>query len=200
MGIRTTTFDDLNPEVDADTTIHFALDKHEYEIDLCDPNAEAMRQALAPFIAAARRARNGNVVSISRKPTTSARQPARVDREQNDAIREWARRHGFKVSERGRISAAVLDAFANQDHKTGAPAANETAPRVDDAPEPTPAPAPQAEFTHAATPEAYRTMLRTWAAANGYNVSSRGLGVPPPVVKKFQNEMKLLPPVDSKAG
>jgi hypothetical protein len=31
--------------------------------------------------------------------------------EQNQAIREWAQKQGLKVSERGRISAPVLDAF-----------------------------------------------------------------------------------------
>jgi Lsr2 len=31
--------------------------------------------------------------------------------EQNQAIREWAQKQGLKVSERGRISEPVLDAF-----------------------------------------------------------------------------------------
>ena len=33
------------------------------------------------------------------------------DREQTAAIREWARANGHEVSERGRLSASVLDAF-----------------------------------------------------------------------------------------
>jgi hypothetical protein len=36
---------------------------------------------------------------------------ASVDREQNAAIREWARKNGFNVSDRGRIPAEVLDAY-----------------------------------------------------------------------------------------
>jgi hypothetical protein len=35
----------------------------------------------------------------------------RVDREQTQAIREWARNNGHKVSERGRIPASVLEAY-----------------------------------------------------------------------------------------
>ncbi len=34
-----------------------------------------------------------------------------IDREQNQAIRDWARKRGMKVSDRGRIPAEVLDAY-----------------------------------------------------------------------------------------
>ena len=34
-----------------------------------------------------------------------------IDREQNQAIRDWARKRGMKVSDRGRIPAEVLEAY-----------------------------------------------------------------------------------------
>jgi hypothetical protein len=34
-----------------------------------------------------------------------------VDREQNAAIREWARKRGMSVSDRGRIPSEVLEAY-----------------------------------------------------------------------------------------
>jgi hypothetical protein len=34
-----------------------------------------------------------------------------VDREQNQAIREWARSKGMKVNDRGRIPTEVVDAY-----------------------------------------------------------------------------------------
>jgi len=34
-----------------------------------------------------------------------------VDREQNQAIREWARGKGMKVNDRGRIPSDVVEAF-----------------------------------------------------------------------------------------
>ena len=40
----------------------------------------------------------------------TARRPS-IDREQNQAIREWARKRGMKVSDRGRIPAEVLEAY-----------------------------------------------------------------------------------------
>jgi len=39
------------------------------------------------------------------------RSPATTDRAQTQAIRDWARRNGHQVSDRGRIPSAVLDAF-----------------------------------------------------------------------------------------
>jgi hypothetical protein len=41
----------------------------------------------------------------------AAAAPSRSNREQNQAIREWAVKNGFEVSERGRIPASVVEAF-----------------------------------------------------------------------------------------
>jgi hypothetical protein len=41
----------------------------------------------------------------------SVRRPQPLDREQTAAIRAWARQNGHQVSERGRISKTVVDAF-----------------------------------------------------------------------------------------
>jgi len=37
--------------------------------------------------------------------------PAPMDREQTKAIREWARKNGHEVSDRGRIAAPIMEAF-----------------------------------------------------------------------------------------
>ena len=47
--------DDINGSEPA-KTVHFSLDGKAYEIDLSEQNAAALRDALAPWIAAARRA------------------------------------------------------------------------------------------------------------------------------------------------
>ena len=70
----------------------------------------ALRENLADFIAVARpsqTARGGRLPARS-----SATPRTAVDREQLAAIREWARANGHEVSDRGRISKAVRDAFA----------------------------------------------------------------------------------------
>jgi len=96
--------DDLSGS-QADETVSFGLDGKNYEIDLSGKNAEKLRGALADFVAAARRP-GGRKASAS----VAARRPV-VDREQNQAIREWARGKGMKVNDRGRIPSEVVDAY-----------------------------------------------------------------------------------------
>ena len=99
--------DDLDGDT-ADETVEFGIDGKVYEIDLSKGNAGKLRDALASYVAAARRAggrrRSGSVASAP------ARRPS-IDREQNQAIRDWARKRGMKVSDRGRIPAEVLEAY-----------------------------------------------------------------------------------------
>ena len=40
-----------------------------------------------------------------------AKKPARSSRDQTAAIREWARANGHEVSDRGRISKSVMQAY-----------------------------------------------------------------------------------------
>ena len=115
MAIITTTtlVDDLDGTEAADT-VAFALDGVAYEIDLNEENAEKLREALAGYVAGARRVDGGRRAGRAKaaKPTKPARGPRTApDREQTAAIREWARANGYEVSERGRLSANVLTAF-----------------------------------------------------------------------------------------
>ena len=108
--------DDLDGSTAAET-VAFALDGANYEIDLTEKNAKKLRDALSGYVEGARRIDGGRRVSSPRgakaKPAKAAKSAARTapDREQTAAIREWARSAGHEVSERGRLSAAVLDAF-----------------------------------------------------------------------------------------
>lgn len=99
--------DDLDGDT-ADETVEFGIDGKNFEIDLSKGNAGKLRDALAAYVAAARRA--GGRRRGSSSPGAPARRPA-IDREQNQAIREWARKRGMKVSDRGRIPADVLEAY-----------------------------------------------------------------------------------------
>ena len=97
--------DDLDGN-EAEETVTFALDGARYEIDLSAENAAKLRDTLAVYVANARRASANRVAGTPRRG-----KPARTDREQTAAIREWARRNGHNVSTRGRIPADVIDAF-----------------------------------------------------------------------------------------
>ncbi len=108
----TTLVDDLDGSEAADT-LEFALDGVSYEIDLSEENAEKLRDALAGYVASARRVDGGRRSRArAAKPAKAARGTRTApDREQTAAIREWARANGYEVSERGRLSANVLSAF-----------------------------------------------------------------------------------------
>jgi hypothetical protein len=91
----------------AEETVGFGLDGKSYEIDLSSANAGKLRDVLAEFIGAARRAGSGR----RERRSAGASSRAAGDREQSQAIREWARGQGLKVSDRGRIPADVLEAY-----------------------------------------------------------------------------------------
>ncbi len=97
-------------EVGEGETVLFSLDGVAYEIDVSDENAAALRNAFATYIDAAR------PVSSSRGPRSAAASAAERKRRRNGQqdygpVREWAKSNGYKVSERGRIPASVLEAF-----------------------------------------------------------------------------------------
>ena len=108
--------DDLD-ESEADETVEFGIDGATYEIDLSDSNAAKLRDVLADYVAHSRRL-SGRRRSSSRASAPASAAPPRkgggrasVDREQNQAIREWARKQGMTVSERGRIPSEVSEAY-----------------------------------------------------------------------------------------
>jgi nucleoid-associated protein Lsr2 len=110
--VSVTLVDDLDGS-EASDTVSFALDGKTYEIDLSDSNATKLREALTPFAAAARR--GGGSARRSTTPRTAASPRPTYNRERTAAIRDWARKNGHKVSERGRIPTAVIEAYEHRD-------------------------------------------------------------------------------------
>ena len=86
-------------------TISFAFEGKEYSIDLSDDNAQALREAVAPYIEAGHRV-TGAKTKAARK-TAGKTSPA-----DTKAIREWAHENGYDVSDRGRIPGNVIQASA----------------------------------------------------------------------------------------
>ena len=91
---------------DASETVTFGLDGVTYEIDLNDRNAAALRDAVAPYVGAGRR------VSGRRSTGSGSGSGSRTSSSELAKIREWARANGHEVSDRGRISQKVRDAYA----------------------------------------------------------------------------------------
>lgn len=78
-------------------TVTFALDGQTYEIDLTNKNADALRKALAPYIAA------GTRQTGAKRAKTTGTKPAE--------IRAWAQQQGLDVPARGRIPDSVREAW-----------------------------------------------------------------------------------------
>lgn len=86
-------------------TISFAFDGKEYSIDLSDENAAQFREVMAPYVENGRRV-TGTKEKTARKSTSKATSG------ETKAIRDWARDNGYEVSDRGRIPADIMDAYA----------------------------------------------------------------------------------------
>lgn len=87
----------------ADETVTFGLDGVTYEIDLAEGNAAQLRDALKVWIEPARR------TSGRRTPSRSAK--ATATRGDLDQVRAWGRENGYTVSDRGRVSREVQQAY-----------------------------------------------------------------------------------------
>jgi hypothetical protein len=107
--VTVTLVDDLDGGT-AEETVEFGIDGVSYEIDLSSGNAGKLRSSLADYVSNARKAGGRRKVTGPARRASGAGR-ASVDREQNAAIREWARKNGYNVSDRGRIPAEVLDAY-----------------------------------------------------------------------------------------
>ncbi|MGW0431924.1 histone-like nucleoid-structuring protein Lsr2 [Micromonospora sp. NPDC003197] len=94
---------------DADETVKFSLDGVQYEIDLSDKNAEKLRELFAPYVGAGSKVGRGGVVIGGR--AARGRGGATADREQNKAIRAWAKKEGRDISDRGRIPQEIVDEY-----------------------------------------------------------------------------------------
>ncbi|OXM49714.1 histone-like nucleoid-structuring protein Lsr2 [Amycolatopsis alba] len=98
---------------EAEETIEFGLDGVSYQIDLSAENAEELRDTMAQFVEHARRSggRKRRLTPAVAAAPVATKQTTAVDRELNQAIRAWARKNGFAVSDRGRIPSEAVEAY-----------------------------------------------------------------------------------------
>lgn len=120
MGRRFLLVDDLDGS-DADETLTFALRGKSYEIDLSQANADALTEALAPFMQAARSSGGTGKATARRPAAPGGGESLAETRARAQAIREWARSNGWPtIADRGRIPHEVEIAYAKR-HEVDAP-------------------------------------------------------------------------------
>lgn len=101
MATKTILIDDLDG-TEAEVTIAFVIQGNRYSIDLSHQNSKKFWAAIDPFIKAAKNLDGEKESAIEAEV---------VAVEQRASIREWARKQGFDVSDRGRIPQSVEEAF-----------------------------------------------------------------------------------------
>jgi nucleoid-associated protein Lsr2 len=98
--IQTLFIDDIDGGA-AEGTVRFALDGNEFEIDLSAKHNDQLREALANYVAHARKVSGtARRVPRGRRSNTSAIDTAKV--------RGWAKAEGFDIKDRGRVPADVV--------------------------------------------------------------------------------------------
>lgn len=105
--------DDLTGD-QAEETVELAVDGVGYQIDLTSQNAATLREALAPYIGAGRRSeavgqRRRHRPSSASSVSSASLSPER--RQHNNAVRAWARQHGYSIRDRGRIPTDIVAAY-----------------------------------------------------------------------------------------
>ncbi len=94
---------------EADETVSFSLDGVNYEIDLSESNAQELREAFAHWVGHARRVSGRS--TARRSSGAKKNGAAAAARPDLSEVRAWAREAGYEVSDRGRVSSQILQAY-----------------------------------------------------------------------------------------
>jgi hypothetical protein len=95
--VQTKLVDDIDGS-EAAETVSFGVDAVGYEIDLNEQHAAELRDALAKYLAAARR------TGGSRSATRRQSETPKRSRDDLPEVRAWLGEHGYPIKDRGRIN------------------------------------------------------------------------------------------------
>lgn len=101
MATKTVLVDDMDGGP-ADVTIAFTIDGESYSIDLSNKNADRFWVVIGPYIEAAAGSRQERLQLVHHY---------QAEVEQRKAVREWGRKQGWTVSDRGKIPQDLQEAF-----------------------------------------------------------------------------------------
>ena len=105
--------DDLDGTASSDvSTVLFALDGAEFEIDLSEANAERLRKTLTEFVDNARRV--GGRLKRGTRPSAGTSSTSGTEAAE---VRAWAAANGVELSGRGRIPNHVITAYREDKNK-----------------------------------------------------------------------------------
>ncbi|MGH9066262.1 MAG: histone-like nucleoid-structuring protein Lsr2 [Acidimicrobiales bacterium] len=92
---------------------HFGFGGQSYELDLCEDHLAELEESFRPYVTLGRK----SSTQRTRRASTGTRRrqhPAKPAATEGGpaAMRAWARQNGLAVSDRGRVSGAVQEAYA----------------------------------------------------------------------------------------
>lgn len=103
MATKTTRIDDLDGTTEDVRAVTLTIDGTTWEIDLGPASRERLESAVAEFTEAGRRVKTpAGRRSAGKTPGSGVH---------GNAVRAWARENGHEVGDRGRIPAAILEAY-----------------------------------------------------------------------------------------
>ncbi|WP_134664035.1 Lsr2 family protein [Amycolatopsis sp. CFH S0078] len=156
MAKKVLLVDDFDNDTHATETVIFAFDGETFAVDLCEENALAFRELLAPYVDVAtklgkhkldKRPANGKRVSTSVRPQTAKTLPAntsvngkpwyrhnpdgapeqeKAKKRYRDMARQFGRENGYELGKRGVIPADVYAAFEEYRREEGLPVGPES--------------------------------------------------------------------------
>lgn len=103
--IETVTCDVCGTQTDDATSVTLGWGREQWELDLCAKDNAELSAAFDGWTSRARR-----VVGRGARSTGGSRRASGGGSDAN-AVREWAKSNGYKVGEKGRISADVREAY-----------------------------------------------------------------------------------------
>lgn len=99
--------DDLDGKVlDHYETVRWSLDGKNYEFDTSAKHAQQFRDSLEKYLAVSRQTGRAG-----KRAATTATTGGGRNKETTRAIREWAIKEGYELSDRGRIPQSIIEAF-----------------------------------------------------------------------------------------
>lgn len=98
--------DDLDGSEGA-SSYKFGWGNDQYEIDLSDKNAKELESFLSKYIDKAAKV----TARLPRQASTSSTRSSSSNKEELQKIRQWAKDNGYEISERGRVSQTIQDAY-----------------------------------------------------------------------------------------
>ena len=96
---------------EAVTTIRLDNGTARYELDLCQPHLDELTGAGRRLRPRRRTGGAGSATKAAHKTAPATTRRRRRSAPDTAAVREWARAHGYTVSDRGRIPGPILEAF-----------------------------------------------------------------------------------------